>query len=195
MRWQPDQVYLNGIDFFSKAVDQLETSDWQRPSPCEGWKALDVLGHVGSAVRFGTLLLRGEQPAWKPSDPPGAAVEGDPAAWWKAKVEPALEAVREADLEAVVDSPMGRRKVSEGLSFPALDLWVHAWDLARCRGAELEIPAEAIEFAHLVIDPIPADQVRSPRVFGAEQEAPDGATPTEAFIAWTGRDPRWAPNG
>ncbi len=29
---------------------------WKRPSPCDGWRALDVLGHVGAAVEFGTLL-------------------------------------------------------------------------------------------------------------------------------------------
>jgi hypothetical protein len=50
---------------------------------------------------------------------------------------------RHADLTTVVDSPMGRRSIGEGLSFPAVDLFVHGWDLARSVGAEGVIPPEA----------------------------------------------------
>jgi hypothetical protein len=50
---------------------------------------------------------------------------------------------------------------------------------------------QAIEFAHTVIDPIPAEQVRNPRVFAAEKPAPVDATESEAFLAWTGRDLAW----
>jgi uncharacterized protein (TIGR03086 family) len=88
---------------------------------------------------------------------------------------------------------MGRRTIGEGLSFPALDLFVHAWDLSRVVDADIVIPAEEIEFAHAVIDPLPAEQVRSPRVFATEVTSPPDATSTQSFIAWTGRDPRWAP--
>jgi uncharacterized protein (TIGR03086 family) len=188
-----DAVFLDGLEFFSRAVGRLQASDWDRPSPCSGWRALDVLGHVGSAVRFGTKLLQDDRPVWEPVDPPGSAVEGDPGSWWAALVGPAREAVSGVDLSRVVESPMGRRSIGEGLSFPALDLFVHAWDLSRVVGADVEIPLQAIEFARGVIDPIPAEQVRSARVFAAEVAPPPDATPTQRFIAWTGRDPRWAP--
>ncbi len=97
-----------------------------------------------------------------------------------------------ADLSRVVDSPMGPRPVGQGLSFPAPDLFVHAWDLGRSIGCDVVIPAGAIEFAHAVADPLPEQQVRSGRVFGPAREAGPQATATEAFIAWTGRDPHWA---
>lgn len=190
--WQPDTMFLDGLDFFTGVVKQLRPSDWERPSPCSRWRALDVLGHVGSAVRFGTQLLRDERPAWNPADPPGDGVEGEPASWWEVLADPARAAVRGVDLDRVVESPAGPRPIGEGLSFPALDLFVHAWDLARSTGVDVEIPLGAIEFAHAVIDPIPPEQVRNPRVFADEVAAPAGATATESFVAWTGRDPRWA---
>jgi hypothetical protein len=56
-------------------------------------------------------------------------------------------------LATVLDSSVRRRPVGEGLSFPALDLFVHAWDLARSVGEDVEIEAGVIEFAHRVIDP------------------------------------------
>ncbi len=189
-----DTIFLDGLDFFTDAVVRLQASDWDRASPCSGWRAVDVLGHVGSAVRFGTKLLRDESPVWEPVDPPGSAVEADPGSWWEALVGPAREAVRDADLSRVVESPMGRRSIGEGLSFPALDLFVHAWDVVRAVDVDVEIPTEVIEFAHAVIDPIPVEQVRSPRVFGTEVAPPSDATPTQRFIAWTGRDPYWEPD-
>jgi uncharacterized protein (TIGR03086 family) len=97
----------------------------------------------------------------------------------------------ELDLTMVVESPVGRRTVGDGLSFPALDLFIHAWDLARSVHRDLEIPAEVIEFAHVMFDPIPSEQMRSPRVFADAVAAPPDATRSESFIAWTGRDPRW----
>jgi len=193
MVWSPDTVFVEGLGFFSEAAARLQPSDWQRPSPCSGWTALDVLGHVGTAVGFGTQLLRGEQPVWAPSDPPGNNVEGDPRSWWDALVSPARQAVVGVDLAQVVDSPVGKRPVGEGLSFPALDLYVHAWDLTRSVEADVDIPLEAIEFAYAVMSPIPPEQVRSPRVFSAQVAVPPHATPTQAFIAWTGRDPQWTP--
>jgi hypothetical protein len=49
-----------------------------------------------------------------------------------------------------------------------------------------------MEFGHALIDPLPPGQVRSPAVFADEVAVPAGASPTEEFVAWTGRDPRWA---
>ncbi len=191
MSWSPDTVYVGGLGFFSASVELFGDPDWPRTSPCQGWTALDVLGHVGATIGFGTRLLRGEQPEWSPGDPPGALVGGDPRTWWDGLVTPALQAVAGVDLAAVVESPVGRRSIGDGLSFPALDLFVHAWDLARCLGRDVVIPAEIIEFAEVIFRPIPSGQMRSPRIFAAALAAPPDATPTEAFIAWTGRDPRW----
>ena len=191
MTLQPDVAFLRGLDFFSGAVRQLSAADWHRASPCEGWRAVDVLGHVGQATRFGTLLLQDAQPAWSPVEPPGALIEGSPETWWNDLTAQARCAVEGVDLSRELDSPMGRRSIGEGLSFPALDLYIHGWDIAKSAGFELAIPVEAIEFAHAVIDPIPAEQVRNSRVFAAEKPAPADATRSEVFLAWTGRDPAW----
>jgi len=194
MAWQPDAAFIEGLGFFTAAAAQPKPFDWERPSPCKGWRLLDVVGHVGAAVRFGTKLLREERPAWEPVEPPGAAVVGDPYAWWNELVDPARDAVSGVDLSRVVDSPMGARPIGQGLAFPAVDLFVHAWDVSRSAGMSIEIPDEAMEFARAVIGPIPAAQVRNQRVFGDELVAPQDATATESFIAWTGRNPRWSPS-
>jgi uncharacterized protein (TIGR03086 family) len=189
MTWSPDVAFINGLDFFSGAVDRVPADGWEAPSPCAGWCALDVLGHVGFATEFGTKLLSGQPVDFAGApNPPRSAVTGDPALWWAGMVAPAKRAVQHADLSTVVDSPVGRRTIGEGLSFPAVDLFVHGWDLARSVGAEVDIPPEAMDFAHHVIDVIPEQYVRSARVFAAPIEVPTDASPQVQFLAWAGRD-------
>lgn len=190
MTWTADRCYREGLDFFSAQVDAIGSGDWALPSPCQGWTALDVLGHVGTGTMFGTALLRGDAPAWNPPDgSPGQVVDGDPAQWWHAMVGPAKAAIEGVDLTEIVDSPMGKRSIGDGLSFPAIDLFVHGWDLARAAGHDAEIPAEAIEFAHGALDRIPADMLRSPRTFGNEVPVSENASASDKFLAWTGRTP------
>ena len=191
MPWSPDTVFVEGLDFFSNSVTLVQGNDWKRPSPCSEWTALDVLGHVGTAVGFGTQLLIGAQPEWSPSDPPGASVVGKPRSWWDALVAPARQAVASVDLTKMVESPVGKRSVGDGLSFPALDLFIHSWDLARSVGVEVVVPSEAIEFAYLVFEPIPEEQMRSPRVFRDAVAPSSEFSQSDSFIAWTGRDPQW----
>lgn len=188
-----DEAFTRGLDFFGDTVGRLGAGDWERPSPCAGWRALDVLGHVGAAMSMGTAVLRGERMDMSWSDPPGTNVVEEPGRWWEGVSAPAGTALAQANLDEVVDSPLGRRSVRSGLSFPAADLFVHAWDLSRTIGREMEIPGDAIDFVYALIEPMPRENVRSERVFAEEASVPGGATPTQRLIAWTGRDPLWAP--
>jgi uncharacterized protein (TIGR03086 family) len=190
-----DELFLRGLDLFGSVVARVGGDAWGRPSPCAGWRAVDVLGHVGQAVRFGTRLLAGEAPAWEPVEPPGAAVDAEPAVWWAELAGPARAAVAGHDPDRVVETSMGPRTVEEGLLFPAADLFIHAWDLGRAAGVAVTLPDDVIATVRERLGAVPDHMLRSERVFGAEVPAPVGADPTEAFIAWTGRDPRRRPRG
>jgi uncharacterized protein (TIGR03086 family) len=172
-------------------VDQLHDLDWERPSPCAGWRAVDVLGHIGAGVDFGTRLLTTGEMTWvPPADPPGSIVEGDPTKWWDAKVAPAKASLEGVDLTRVIETPMGSRTVAEGLSFPAIDLFVHAWDIGSAAGVAVTLPDEAVEFGREMFAPMSPEMYRSDRVFGAEVAVDDGSA-SDGFLAWTGRDPHW----
>jgi uncharacterized protein (TIGR03086 family) len=186
-----DEVFARGLDAFGAVVARLDDADWDRPSPCAGWTARDVLGHLGAAIEMGIGYMRGERPAWRDADRPGEMVEGHPRAYWEGIATRARAALDGADLAQELDTPMGRRTVEDGLAFPAIDLFVHAWDVGRAAGIDVTIPDDVIAFAHGYIDPLPEEMVRGARgAFGRVVEPPVGASPTEAFVAWTGRDPR-----
>lgn len=192
--WQPDETYRHGLAFFDGVVKGAGDG-WERPSPCQGWTALDVLGHVGAAAEFGTALLTGQQPAWTPSESPREAVHGEPVAWWDQVSTSISDALVGADLAREIDSPRGKRSIGEGLTFPAIDLFVHGWDLAVATGQHVELPGPAIEFARRVFERVPAAQLRDPKVFGPEcaldEANGEAVDESDAFLAWTGRDPRW----
>lgn len=178
-----DEIFLEGLDFFSDVVGLVPEDGWARDSACAGWSVLDVLGHVGGVVKFGTAILNGEKPSWGGTpDLPGDAVEGDPVEWWSSLVGPARTALAGADLTAVVDSPRGPRSIGDGLGFPAVDCFVHAWDMASPLNIPVEIPDEVIEFAHQRLDAIPTEQLRSGRVLRRRRSRRDprfsSGTPT-----------------
>lgn len=184
-------IYLDGLAFVSAVVDRYPDSGWDRPSPCEGWRARDVLGHLGATTLYGMELLRRGQASWQPPAVPGDAVGDDPRQWWDAMAGDAARVIAATDTAMIVDTPTGARRAGDGLSFPAVDLYVHAWDIARSAGMDVAIPAEAIDFAHSVLDPLPVERLRRPATFAPEVPVPAGAEPTAAFVAWTGRDPQW----
>ena len=184
-------LYLRGLDRFEEVAEQLSTEQWDQASACEGWTNLDVLGHLGNSVRMGAAYLRGEQPVAPAFDRPADLVDGAPLDFWRPLAAAAREALAGADLDLEMDTPMGRRTVADRLAFPAIDLWVHAWDIGHPIGIDLEIPAEVDQFSHRYIDPFPPEMLRGPQgAFGPEVEVPTDATATERFVAWTGRAPR-----
>jgi uncharacterized protein (TIGR03086 family) len=191
MPWTPDRCYLAGLDHFSSCVHALDPADWDRATPCAGWTTRDVLGHVGSATRFGTQLLIGQPATMPPTEQPGTFVDADPVAWWDALVGPAGAAVGGVDLDTVVESPMGPRSIADGLRFPAIDLFIHGWDIGRATGHAVEIPPQVIEFARNTFAGFPDAAIRNPRVFAPAHQAHATASPSDSFLAWTGRDPHW----
>lgn len=189
MAWSSLDMYSHGLDFFSGVVDRVPPQRWASRSPCEGWSALDVLGHVGEATEMGVRILRGGDMSFTRHDPPSSVVGPDPAAWWAGLAADARAALGTVDdLDREVDSPMGKRTIREGLSFPAVDLYIHGWDVAASVGEEVELPAEAIAFVHELFEKVPAEVSRRPGVFGDAREATAGASATEELIAWTGRE-------
>jgi uncharacterized protein (TIGR03086 family) len=174
-----------GLDFFTAVLTRLGDDDWERPTPCAGWTVRDLLGHLVTTIRVAISVMQDQQPTWPAVAHPGNLVEGDPVEFWRA----AAAQARDADLERVMDTPLGQT-VADDLSIPVIDPYVHAWDAGAAVGIAVEIPAGVIGYAHAYIDPLLPEVVRGKgRAFGPQTRPPAGATPTERFIAWTGRQP------
>lgn len=187
---ESDEVFLSGLDVFGSVLHRVGDDAWDSASPCEGWTARDVVGHVVGVLDMGNAILRGEPPEWSSGGRPRDVVGDDPVGSWDSACATARASLVGVDLDRVVESPMGARPIQQGLAFPAMDLHLHAWDLGRAAGIDVEVAPEVQEFTRTLLAPMPEEMFRSATIFGPEQPAPEDATLTEAFVAWTGRTPR-----
>ncbi|HEX5294885.1 MAG TPA: TIGR03086 family metal-binding protein [Streptosporangiaceae bacterium] len=177
-----------GLDFVTGIIIRLGEPDWERPSPCAGWTARDVVGHLAATMGVAVSAMQGRPRAEPGVARPGDLVGGDPARFWRDTATGVRDVLRGADLGREMQTPLGHT-VADDLAIPVMDLYVHAWDLGVVAGIGVEIPADVIDYAHAYLDPLPGDVVRGPgRAFGPQAPVPAGATATERFIAWTGRE-------
>ena len=174
--------YRRVADRFSSVVDTVPEGSWNASSPCEGWTAREVVGHVvesqhGFLARFDLA-------------PP---LEGDdPVQQWPA-VRDAVQAALDDPGTAATeyDGMFGRTTLAETVDqFMAADLVVHAWDIARATGLDdmEEIPADEVELLDARLRPM-GDALRGPGVFGPEVPVPDDASPHERLLGFLGRQP------
>ncbi len=98
-------LFNQGLDFFTAILIQVEDDDWERSSPCAGWTARDLLGHLAATINL-----------------------------------------------------------------------------------VIQLPGPVIAYAHEHLDPVPEEIIRGEnRAFATKAQAHADATPTEEFLAWTGR--------
>jgi uncharacterized protein (TIGR03086 family) len=166
---------------FDAAVNAVSADAWGTQSPCEEWKARDVVAHVVAGHRSVIAGVRGGEPS-----PLGA--DEDPKEAW----EEASRAVDEitGDPESLakeIDGPAGKMPAGELIGrFVTMDLLVHTWDLARTVGADERLDEDAVRRAYEGLKPMDA-VIRRPGVFGPKLEPPSGADLQTEFLYFLGR--------
>lgn len=161
-------------------------TDWDRPSPCDGWTAADVLGHITGTLDKVRVLLSDDDYAGQPAQPTGlTGAEAVDA--WSAKRSAVLAVLPAADPERIVSTPFGEQSVHQALLRPAADLATHAWDIAASQGERLELSEPLLAVVRQVCQAVPEDAMRRPGLFGPAVSAPADAGPTEQLMAWLGR--------
>lgn len=167
----------------SDTVESVPADRWDRPSPCEGWTALDVLAHVAATeVEF---LARFDMA--RPDPLPDDAR----AAWTMA---------RDA-MQAALDDPERATTAYDGWfgpttfeatadQFYASDLLVHRWDIARATGLGEHEVMDPAEVSKVYADMLTlGDNLRAPGAFGPAVEVGDDASEQDRLLGHLGRHP------
>ncbi len=167
---------------FSTVVDAVPADAWDRPSPCEGWTAEEVLGHVAESQHG--FLARFEL---------APSIDGlAPTDQWVA-VRDAMQAGLDdpATAGTEYDGAFGPTTFADTVDqFMCADLVVHSWDIARATGMpeHEELPAEEVALLDARLRPM-GEVLRSPGVFGPEVAVPDDASPQDRLLGFLGRQP------
>jgi uncharacterized protein (TIGR03086 family) len=169
---------------FTQVVEAVADDDWDRPSPCEGWTARDVVGHVAQ-----TELEHLDRVGLAPDAPPAL---DNPLSAWPAVRDLVQEALDDpARASTGYDGYFGRTTFEKSIDqFYSSDLLVHGWDVARAAGltAMEEMPADEVARCDAAFRGF-GDAARQPGVFGPEVDVPDDASAQDRFLAFVGRRP------
>ena len=167
---------------FTRRVDAVPEGGWDRPAPCEGWVARDVVRHLAGWMP-GLFLGSAGLPL-----PQGLSPDHDPAGAWRAvdaAIQAALDDPGTAQREA--ETRAGRMTVEQLVAMTGLmDVLVHTWDLARASGQDEALDPDEMHAFLLGIEPWDA-ALRSSGHYAARVPVPDDADEQTRLIAFTGR--------
>jgi uncharacterized protein (TIGR03086 family) len=167
---------------FAAKIDAVPDDRWEAQSPCEEWKAIDVVRHVAEtpSMFFGFIGREiGDLPSIDDVGPAAAF------AATRAKVQAALDDPAVAGTE--FEGMFGKQTFAESIDrFICFDLLVHGWDLARATGLDEAMEPADVERLDAAAQAF-GDNMRGPGAFGDAVEPPPGADQQQRVLAYLGR--------
>jgi uncharacterized protein (TIGR03086 family) len=167
---------------FSDRVRAVPAGAWDNPSPCEGWTARDVVGHL---IDWITDFF-GAQGVEFPAAP---SVEDDPVAAWESVQRTIAAALADPAVSArTVATPFSTQSFAETVDMIVIgDVFTHTWDLARATGQDETLDPDQLQRMVASIGAMPEDVMRADGMFGPQVAVPADADDQTRFLAYAGR--------
>jgi uncharacterized protein (TIGR03086 family) len=173
--------YRNLSAAMTDRIAAVPDDGWDADTPCEEWKARDIVGHLVATTGMFLGFIDEEPPA-------GPSVEDDPLgafATARDAMQGALDDPSRAQRE--YDGMFGRSTLEQGADqFLSADLVIHGWDLARATGQDERMPPQEVERIREELAPMD-DQMRGPGAFGPKVDPPPGADAQTELLCFLGR--------
>jgi uncharacterized protein (TIGR03086 family) len=167
---------------FTDRVRQVPSDSWNVDSPCAGWTARDIVGHLVEWIP-GFFVAHGVAFGAVPS------VDVDPVGAWIA-VDQALSAALADPTQAArtIESPLGSQSLAETVDMIVVgDVFIHTWDLARATGLDESLDADQVQRMLESMGSIPDEVLRSGGMFGPRVDVADDADDQTKLLGFVGR--------
>jgi uncharacterized protein (TIGR03086 family) len=175
--------YARVADQFTARVDAVPPDAWDRPSPCDGWVARDIVDHLVewlSAHFFSTWGVPGTEALTHHDDPAAAW------AWLDAGIRTGLADPSIAHV-VVDNSPMGPQSYEVAIdTICTPDILIHTWDLARSVGLDETLDPDEVE-RYLANIAGHEDAMVQSGHYQSRLDVPDGADDQTRLLAILGR--------
>jgi len=170
---------------FTRRAHEVPAGGWERPAPCDGWVARDVVRHM---VDWMPSFLAS---AGGPQLPSGPSVDDDPVGAWTTMSD-GIQALLDDPAAAAseIDHPRaGTHTLGDAIGmFFVGDVVVHTWDLARATGLDETLDPDEVSRMLRGMEPLD-DVLRASGQYGPKVEVPADADEQTRLIAFTGRRP------
>ncbi len=181
------RIYTKALYGFDHVVRMVPASAWSNQSPCEGWTARDVLGHVIAVQGYVESLARGVEPTLNPYGTPGDLAGSDPLRAWSVARESVLAALDAPGvLDHTVQTFRAEETVDNFLAWNVVDTLAHTWDLARAGRVANQLDDDLVAHATEQATPVIA-AMRQPPFFSADVVVASDPSPATQFLALLGR--------
>ncbi|MFC9978002.1 TIGR03086 family metal-binding protein [Spirillospora sp. NPDC127200] len=178
--------YRRALDLFESRVAGVPADAWDAPSPCTGWTALEVAGHVVGG-QYAVLALATGEPEPDVTSDPARFCAGDPQAAWRSARKECAAALTPAALRRPVPfGELGELPLGDCLGGYILEPLVHAWDLARATGQPARLDPDLVHHAFATAHVVAA-ALRADGRLGPARPAPRGADEQTRLLAFLGR--------
>lgn len=178
--------YQRALDAFEGVLDGVDPGQWAAPSPCAGWTARDVVGHVADGQRLIKALATGQAPP-DPGADPGRFCGDDPAEGWRAARADATSALTETALQRPVPfGALGQLPLHLFLGGHILELLIHSWDLAQATGQAARLDPDLVHHAFATAQVV-ASTLRADGRLGPPLTPPARADELARLLAFMGR--------
>ena len=139
--------FVLALDGFEAVLARVAPGRWDAPSPCSGWRAADVAGHVIGNLRAVEAYATAHEEAENGADPRSAA-GGDLLAAWRAARTDMMAALDPVALARPVPLPWGGSMPLGGflVRYP-MEILVHTWDLAQATGQAAALDPDLVRDA------------------------------------------------
>jgi uncharacterized protein (TIGR03086 family) len=185
-----DLLELHGLALteFDRRVRAIPDDRWSAPTACEGWDVRDLVNHLVGEQRWAPHLLAGETLDEVGDRYDGDLLGDDPVGTWIESSATAREAfTAPGATSGTVHTSMGELPTEEYLQQMTLDLAIHAWDLARGTGDDLDLDDTLVAELYGTWEPR-RDLLASSGVFDPPVAVDDDADVQTKLLAVLGRD-------
>jgi len=177
--------YKRVADGFTARAERMTPTTWERPTPCEGWVARDVVRHLVEWIPAFLVAAGG------PALDEGPSVDDDPVGAWTTLSAGVQELLNDPSTCAlVITHPQaGTHRLDEAVAmFFVGDILVHTWDVARSGGLDETLDREVVHDMLVGMEPLD-DVLRSSGQYGPRVAVRPDADEQTRLIAFTGRQP------
>ena len=167
---------------FTDRVRAVPADAWDNPSPCEGWTARDIVGHL-------TEWIPGFFGAQGVEFPPVPSVGDDPLAAWETVQATIADALADPTLAAKpVETPFSTQSLAETVdTIVTGDVFTHTWDLARSTGQDETLDPDQLQRMISAMGAMPDEVLRADGMFGPSIDVAADADDQTRFLAYVGR--------
>jgi uncharacterized protein (TIGR03086 family) len=141
----PD-AFVRVLDDFESVLAGVTPGRWDAPSPCPGWSAADVAGHVVGNLQATEAFATGRYDGDRDAQPV-SAIGDDPLATWRVARADLMAVLDSRALAQIVPSPTGLMTLGEFLKSCPMEFLVHTWDLAQATGQAAVLDAGLVRDA------------------------------------------------